>query len=162
MPLAIVFGLEVDSAQYGKGSITFENRGKWVAAGAARFVGEIGFLSSPETAAEVQRVWDHRQYGSANWRVLVIVRREIDWVSCPPDTPMCREDKIWGDQALIRREIYLHENVWSSILNDYLVGGLSATTKNPHYEAIQKLIFEEYSSITPAIPCIGFKFTKQN
>jgi len=160
VPVTVIYGLEVDNEQFGKGSITFENRGAWIAVPGAQYVGEIGFLSGPEAAAEVQRVWSHRKYGGGNWRVLVVVRKKVGWVSCPASAATCYEDKLFGDQGLIRHEVYLNPDVWVSLLNDYLAGGLSATRRNPHYEAIQKMIFESYCSITPEVPCIGFSFKK--
>jgi len=156
----VIYGVEVDNAEFGKGSITFENRGKWIAVPGAQYVGEIGFLSNPEAVAEIQRVWGHRLYGGGNWKVLVVVRKQVGWVSCPASEATCSEDKIDGNQGLIQHEVFLRDDVWLSLLNDYLAGGLAATRSNSHYEAIQKLIFESYCSITPEVPCIGFSFKK--
>jgi len=159
--VSVVYGMQVDNAEFGKGSITFENRGEtWIAVPGAQYVGEMGFLSSPEAMAEVQRVWNHRTYGGGNWRGLVVVRMKVGWVACPASATTCYEDQVSADEGLITHQIYLHPDVWVSLVNDYRAGGLSAVIKNPHYEAIQKVVFESYCSITPQVPCIGFSFKK--
>jgi len=160
VPVTVIYGMQVDNAEYGKGTISFENRGKWITIPGAQYVGEIGFLSTPKAAAEIQRVWDHRQYGGGNWRVLIVVRKKVGWVSCPASAATCSEDKIEGNQGLITHEVYLHPDVWTSLLNDYLAGGLGATQKNPHYAEIQKRLFESYCSVTPNLPVVGFTFKK--
>jgi len=160
VPLAVIYGVQVDNAEFGKGTISFENRGMWISVPGAQYVGDIGFLSSPEASAEIQRVWSHRLYGGGNWSVKVVVRNKVGWVSCPASKATCSEDKIDGTQVIITHEVYMQPDVWASLLNDFLRGGLSATTQNPHYDDIQKMIFESYSSITPQVPCIGFAFKR--
>jgi len=160
VPVSVIYGVAVDNAEFGKGNISFENSGMWIGVPGAQYVGDIGFLSSPEALAEIQRVWSHRLYGGGNWSVKVVVRKKVGWVSCPASKATCYEDKIDGNQGRIEHQVYMQPDVWASLLNDYLTGGLAATTQNPHYEAIQKMIFESYCSITPGIPCIGFSFKK--
>ncbi|HUV93693.1 MAG TPA: hypothetical protein VMX14_02525, partial [Anaerolineae bacterium] len=159
VPLAVIYGVQVDNAEFGKGTISFENRDPpWIGIPGAQYVGEIGFLSNPEAMAEIQRVWSHRVYGGGNWRVLVVVRKQVGWVSCPASQATCAEDKVDGTQVIITHEVYMQPDVWASLLNDFLRGGLSATTQNPHYEDVQRMIFESYCSVVPEKPCIGFGF----
>lgn len=121
----------------------------------------MGFLSSPEALAKTQEFWTYGGRGSANWGMLIVVRKQIaDWYTCATTTNICYNTHINSGQAVLYSDVFLRDVVWKSLLNDYLSGGILKTTTNAYYYEIQKAIFDPICHQTPTIPCIGFVFTR--
>lgn len=128
-----------------------------------RYRASMGFLSSPEAAAAIQEQWSKAGRGSANWGMVVLVRKQItDWYLCPTTSGVCYISQIDAGQAVIFTDIYLRDVVWKSLLNDYLAGGILRTTTNPYYKEIIKAVFAPVIEPVPATPCIGFSFERVN
>ncbi|MHB1356730.1 MAG: hypothetical protein ACYCZF_12235 [Anaerolineae bacterium] len=121
----------------------------------------MGFLSSPEALAKTQEFWTLGGRGSANWGMLILVRKQIaDWYNCPTTTNVCYNTRTDSGQSVLYTDVFLRDAVWKSLLNDYLAGGIMKTTTNTYYYEIQKTIFDPICRQTPTIPCIGFIFTR--
>lgn len=125
-----------------------------------RYRVQMGFLSSPESLAEVQEYWSYGGRGSANWSMIILLYSEINWVSCPSGKNVCWESSVNSGQAVLTAHVYYRSAVWQSLINDYLAGGIWQETKNAYYQDIQKSIFDPICGSVPDYPTVGFIFTR--
>ena len=156
--------MEIDNGDWGKNRIyvKYEQEGEiHVTAGDGhRYRAELGFLSSPEALAKVQEFWGYGGRGGGNWKMIVMVRKQIDWISCAAEDQVCYEVRVDAGEPRLTGEVYYRDNVWVSLANDYLAGGWRAVAGNAYYHAIQASVFEPICKAVPDIPVIGVKFTR--
>ena len=168
-PLTVLERIDIDNGSWGKRQIIV--RYEYDAGGSDQFYitgtdgyryrVTMGFLSSPEALAKTQEYWTLGGRGSANWGMVILVRKQIaDWYFCSATTNVCYNSRIDSGQAVVFSDVFLRDVVWKSLLNDYLAGGILRTTSDTYYYEIQKTIFDPICHLTPTIPCIGFIFTR--
>jgi len=161
-PVSLLEMVDVDNGEWGIGWMRVKYQDDIYVDGSDghRYRGEMGFLSSPEALATIQEYWGYGGRGSATWKMTVRVRTQVGWVSCASDANICYEATVWSSQALLTSEVFYRPNVWSSLLESYLAGGLLATTQNSYYQDIQRTVFEPICNSVPDKPAVGFKFTR--
>jgi hypothetical protein len=168
-PLTVLERIEIDNGTWGKRQIIVRYESD--ASGSDQFYVTgtdgyryhvtMGFLSSPEALAKTQEYWTFGGRGSANWGMVILVRKQIaDWYFCSATSNVCYNPRIDSGQAVVFTDVFLRDAVWKSLLNDYLSGGILGTTSDTYYYEIQKTIFDPICHLTPTIPCIGFIFTR--
>jgi hypothetical protein len=169
VPITILERVEIDNGSWGKRQIimTYEYDASgsdqlFVTGGDGyRYRVTMGFLSSPEALVKIQEFWTLGGRGSANWGMIIQVRRQVaDWYFCSATSNTCYNSRIDSGQAVLFTDIFLRDAVWKSLISDYLVGGILRTTSNVYYNEIQKAVFDPICNQTPSIPCIGFSFTR--
>jgi hypothetical protein len=159
----VLSSIPVSNGAAGQGVIWIEHLASIFINGADghRYRAELGFLSSPESLAEVQRLWTAAGRGGANWRMRIQVQERVSWVACAPEASVCYDNVTTdGAQAVFSIQVHLKDHVWRSLLNDHLQRGWRATTQNQYYSAVQEAIFKPMASQKANVPCIGFTFTR--
>lgn len=171
VPLSVIERLEIDNGSWGKRELIFRYEGdantieKLFVTGTDGYLYQVhmGFLSSQEAVSTVQEHWNWAGRGSANWGMVVLVRRQpIEGPGCPSSENVCYSSRIDSGQAVVFTDIYLRDVVWKSLINDYLAGGIARTTSGTFYPAIQKAVFEPIAGQVPTTACVGFSFTRVN
>ncbi|OGO06563.1 MAG: hypothetical protein A2Y73_07625 [Chloroflexi bacterium RBG_13_56_8] len=125
-----------------------------------RYRAEMGFLSSPQSLATIQQFWTYGNRGSATWAMFVLVRTEVGWVHCGSSDNVCYQSEVNSGQARLTSQVFYRPNVWSSLLESYLAGGLLATTQNAYYHDIQWSVYDPICGAVPDVATIAFKFTR--
>ena len=160
VPITVIQGIEIDNGEWGKNVFQFEYYESeiWVDANDGhRYRIEMGWLSSPEAVNKAREFWGYGGLGGANWKGLIDVRAEAPgWMGCENDTDVCYEKWINSSQASLFSRVWVKPHVWSSLVNDYLAGGLGATFGNAYYQRIQEAVFVPVCGVAPDIPVIGF------
>jgi hypothetical protein len=171
VPLTVLERIDIDNGSWGKRQIIVNYEidasggDQFYVTGTDgyRYRVKMGFLSSAEALAKTQEYWTFGGRGSANWGMVIQVRKQIaDWYLCAATSGVCHVSWINSGQAVLFTDIYLRDAVWKSLLNDYLTGGILRPTTSTYYYEIQKAIFDPICHLTPPIPCIGFIFTRVN
>ncbi|MCD6520793.1 MAG: hypothetical protein J7M05_12825 [Anaerolineae bacterium] len=162
VPVTILDQVPIDNGEWGKNFIFTDNSKEVYVQGndGHRYRAEIGFLSSPQAVAKVQEFWRYGGRGGGNWKMILVLRDKVAWVSCTSDKNVCYETYVNSGQCSLFVQIYLKNHVWTSLLNDYLQGGWQATTRNPYYAEVQKAVFDPICKAVPDVPCVGFRFTR--
>jgi hypothetical protein len=123
---------------------------------------ELGFLSSPSSLAEIQRLWSAAGRGGANWSGVIQMRDQVTtWAACTADKHAC-SDNFNAENGEFTMQAYIRDYVWLSLLGSHQQGGWQATTQNEYYAAVQDAIFKALTGGTPTAPCLGFTFTRTN
>ncbi|MCE5258074.1 MAG: hypothetical protein LLG44_03325, partial [Chloroflexi bacterium] len=90
-PLSVAESIKVSNGTWGERELLFryegdtENGERFYITGTDghRYLVKMGFLSSVEAAATIQEYWSLAGRGSANWGMVVLVRKQIDdWYLC--------------------------------------------------------------------------------
>ncbi|HHX44879.1 MAG TPA: LysM peptidoglycan-binding domain-containing protein [Chloroflexi bacterium] len=163
-PLGITQQIDVDNGEWGTGFILFKFAGdnEFYVQGpdGHRYRPFMGFLTAPEAIAKAQEIWTWAGRGSANWRMIVELREEVGWVSCPGDARVCWEESVHAGMASITSQVYLHKDQWAELIGAYNAGGVPATTQVSHYNEIQKAVFDPIHGVEPGMATIGFRFER--
>ncbi|MBC7235439.1 MAG: hypothetical protein H5T69_06320 [Chloroflexi bacterium] len=161
-PVEILDSVPVDNGEWGKEGIYVNYEADIYADGSDghRYKIELGFLSRPESLAKVQEFWGYGGRGGGNWKMIIRVRTQVNWVSCGGDKDVCWQVSTSSGQSSLMSEVYYKQHVWESLVNHHLAGGWQNVTRSPYYHEIQKSIFEPICGATPDIPVIGFRFTR--
>ena len=160
--MEILDSVQVDNGKWGKNGIWVNYQTQVYVDGddGHRYHAEFGFLSTPESLATIQEYWSYAARGGGNWKMIVMIRDTVSWVSCTSEVHVCHESSVSSGQCSFMASIHLKPHVWKMLLNDYLAGGWRAVTLNPHYHDIQAAVFNPICGAVPGTPCIGFKFTR--
>ncbi|NLV73426.1 MAG: hypothetical protein GXY52_01890 [Chloroflexi bacterium] len=133
------------------------------AADGAQYRVVFGFINTPEALAAVRTAWAEAKRGSANWGMVITVRKSVsDWYQCTESMPVCYTSRIDSGQAVVFVDVYLRNAAWQSLLNDYLAIGLPKLIENANYPKLQEAVFEPMVGSVPATRCIGVTFTRVN
>ena len=166
IPVTLASSVEVDNGEWGQGGIYIRAWGDTdlIVRGhdGHRYKAEMGFITSAESMRQIQEVWSDAGRGGGNWKMSVLLRPEVDWVSCKRESHVCYESSIDSGEPRVTSEVYIKEYVWKALVSDYLRGGWQATTHNIYYRDIQTSIFKPMAGIVPDIPCVAFRFTRVN
>jgi len=160
-PVDVLNRVTVDNGEWGKGWIEVKyNKGPYYFNGSdgRRYLGEVGFLSRPESLAKIQDIWSWAKRGGGNWNMTVLVREQVAWISCPDTAKVCFEWHTTPTQANLTTKVFYRPEVWVSLLDSDRAGGWQAVAQNAYYYDIQKSVFEPIVGVVPEIPCVGFKF----
>ncbi|MHB9032244.1 MAG: hypothetical protein ACYC6L_04245 [Anaerolineae bacterium] len=169
MPLAVLEKFEVDNGTFGKRDLIVRYEGDPIdgesfyvtGTDGHRYKATMGFLPNASAAATIQQYWDMAGRGSANWGMVILVRKQIaDWYLCTTADNVCYTSQVDAGQAVLFVDIYLRDSVWKSLLIDYLYGGILRTTTNAYYSKIQEAVFLPMADKVPTTPCIGFGFVR--
>jgi len=164
--VTLASSVEVDNGEWGQGGIYIRAWGDTdlIVRGhdGHRYKAEMGFITSAESMRQIQEVWSYAGRGGGNWKMSVLLRPEVDWVSCKRESHVCYESSIDSGEPRVTSEVYIKEYVWKALVSDYLRGGWQATTHNIYYRDIQTSIFKPMAGIVPDIPCVAFRFTRVN
>jgi len=125
-----------------------------------RYRMEIGFLSMPESLAEVNRMWGFGGRGGASWNLIVFMRESVQWVSCPSEANVCYESKANSGQAVLTVELYFQDRVLESLLRSYLSGGMLGVTRNEYYWEIQHAVYDPICGAVPEKATIAIRFSR--
>ncbi|MGC9359638.1 MAG: hypothetical protein ACP5G7_04575 [Anaerolineae bacterium] len=125
-----------------------------------RYRMEIGFLSLPESLAEVNRMWGFGGRGGANWNLILFMRESVGWVSCPSEANVCYESNVNSGQAVLTVELYFQDRVLESLLRSYLSGGLMGVTRNEYYWEIQHAVYDPICRAAPEKATIAIRFSR--
>ena len=158
-PVKVLNAVSVSNGELGQGTIHVEHKNAIFVGGpsGSRFKAQLGFLSLPQSLSAIQDCWTRADRGGANWRMTLVVRRSVGWISCDQDDPVCHEFKTSPAQAILTNEVYLRPDVWSSLLHDYLTEGLAGLVGSAHYAAIQESAFAPVCG-SPSAPSVGVLF----
>jgi hypothetical protein len=150
----------VDNGQWGRAPIWVEFQNEIVVKGpdGHRYKAGLGFLSSDESLAAIQECWHRADRGGANWRMKLVVRKQVAWVSCPSSFSVCHESEISPSQAMLTDQVRYSEEVWEDLLNKYLQYGDLGPCRSSYYRQIQSSIFTPICGQVPSVSCIGFTF----
>jgi hypothetical protein len=169
-PLSLLTRVEVNNGEWGTNHIyvRYDNpEGDEIsdlrvkASDGHTYRAEMGFLSRSQSVSQVQAHWGYAQRGGANWRGFVRLYDSVNWMTCSAEANVCYEIDEDPAQAAITSQVYIKPHVLESLANDYLSGGIEATTRNPHYWEIQNAIFRPIIDIAPpSAPCVGFQFVR--
>jgi len=145
-PITVLDRIEVDNGQWGRAPIWVEFQNEIVVNGpdGHRYKAGLGFLSSDESLAAIQECWHRANRGGANWRMKLVVRKQVAWVSCPSSLNVCYESEISPSQAMLTDQVRYSEEVWEDLLNKYLQYGDLAPICGQ----------------VPSASCIGFTFAQ--
>lgn len=160
-PITVSSVIDMVTSGYGSGPVWVEFKNGIILNGADghRYEAGFGFRSDPQAKSALQGCWNLAGRGGAAWRMRIIVRKSVGWVSCPAEANACWEKKSEQD-GLITVEVHFKEHVWGSLLNDYLTGGLAATARHPDYDMIQQSVFRPICDEAPSVPVTGFTFRR--
>jgi len=88
----IVFEVEVDNAEWGKGTIRIVNEGIWIKGqDGYYYIAEMGFDPSPSCMEAINRLWKQAGRGGGRWSMVIRLRREQNWVFCHPWDALCSQ-----------------------------------------------------------------------
>lgn len=169
VPVTLLERIDLDNGEWGTGwAVINYQRGSDGADEPVTVVGddgnrykmEIGFLSLPESLAEVNRFWGYGGRGSASWNLIILMRRSIDWVSCSADANVCYESQTNPGQAVLTVQLYFKEHVLKSLLRDYLAGGMMQAARNEYYWEIQNAVYTPICNAVPDKPTIAIRFSR--
>lgn len=125
-----------------------------------RYRMEIGFLSSPEALAEINRFWGYGGRGGASWNLILLVRRNVGWISCTDEANICYESETNAGQAVLTVQLHFKERVMKSLLRSYLAGGLMGSASNEYYWEVQNAIYQPICGAVPDKPTIAIRFQR--
>jgi len=125
-----------------------------------RYKMELGFLSSPEALAEINRFWGYGGRGSASWNLILLVRRNVGWISCTDEANVCYESQTNAGQAVLTVQLHFKERVLKSLLRSYLSGGLMGAASNEYYWEIQNAVYNPICGAVPEKATIAIRFTR--
>jgi len=160
----VLNSVPVSNGEYGQNVIWIEHRNAIFVQGGDghRYKAELGFLSTNEAAQGIQACWDAAGRGGANWKMRIVVRADQSWVMCTSEDPSCNDNFRVNPPDEVYEEVFFQGYVWQSLLNDYLVGGLTAATQNEYYADVQWAVFEKLCDDALEEACLGFHFDRQD
>jgi len=158
----MVTAVSVSNGDWGEGVIwtEFKNGIEFPGPDGHNYKAQMGFVESAQAQATIQEYWA-RGARSGPWKMVVVVRKKVGWVSCPGDRLTCWESKTESGQSLLRAEVFYRDPVWRDLFDRYLRGGQAEVVASPHYPAVQATVFEAICGATPDYPCVAIWFEKQ-
>ncbi len=123
---------------------------------------QMGFLPDPEALATTQTFWEYGARGSANWSMIILVHQSVDWPSCPSSANVCYESSTNSGQAVLTAHVYYRDEVWRSLIDDYLAGGVAGVTQNRFYHDIQASVYVPIAKVVPDTPTLSFTFARED
>jgi len=159
--LRLVTAVSVSNGDWGEGVIwtEFKNGIELPGPDGHNYKAQMGFVASPHSQATIQEYWA-RGARSGPWKMVVVVRKKVGWVSCPGDRLTCWESKTESGQSLLRAEVLYRDPVWLDLFDRYMRGGQAEVVASPHYQAVQATVFEPICGATPDYPCVAIWFEK--
>jgi len=146
----IIFEVEVDNAEWGKGTIRIVNEGIWIKGqDGYYYIAEMGFDPSPSCMEAIDRLWKQAGRGGGRWSMVIRLRREQNWVFCHPWDALCSQKHENFAQCLLTLELWIRPDV----LDGYRIG-YSAS-------AVEQEIAQAIAYHPVAYPCLKFRFTRQ-
>jgi hypothetical protein len=163
-PVSLASSVEVDNGEWGRGGIYISPWGgsDLVVQGndGHLYKVEMGFITSNESLNRIQQIWSYAARGGGNWQMSVLLRPEVNWVTCAAEHHVCYVTSVNPGEPRITSEVYFKAHVWRSLISDYLAGGWQATTRNTYYRDIQTSVFKPIADTVPDTPCLAFRFTR--
>lgn len=158
----LVTAVTVSNGDWGDGVIwtEFKNGIELPGPDGHNYKAQMGFVESAQAQATIQEYWT-RGARSGPWKMVVVVRKKVGWVSCPGDRLTCWESKTESGQSLLRAEVFYRDAVWRDLFDRYMRGGQAEVVASPHYQAVQATVFEPICGATPDYPCVAIWFEKQ-
>jgi hypothetical protein len=158
----VVTAVRMTTEGWGEGDVWVEFRDgiELVGADGKKYRAGLGFINEPAALAEMQKLWNWGSRSGAAWRMRIVVRKSVGWVSCPANpVAVCSELKS-EEQGLLGIEVLYGEELWRQLLNEYLAGGNHRVSQHPLYSSIQGSIFRFVCNcdVLPGRPIIGFRF----